>query len=145
MDQTTVYEEFASFDWAAHPDFKDGLDEILESHLSALKERDPNATAIPAVERLQLVDQAKSFYFCSKTGHILSLDDYREWQKTQSTTQALTQGTNQEVPYSSNYQNVVELIMSGKEVPGIKQIPETVLAEQGSQPEAEARKKPWEK
>lgn len=48
-------------------------------------------------------------------------------------------------PYSSNYQNVVELILAGKEVPGIKEIPDTVLPEQQSEAQASQRKKPWEK
>jgi len=48
-------------------------------------------------------------------------------------------------PYSSNYQELVELILSGKQVPGIKQIPDTVLPEQESKPTAARRAKPWEK
>lgn len=51
----------------------------------------------------------------------------------------------EETPYSSNYQQLVELIVSGKPVPGIKQIPDTVLKGQESKLEAKSRVKPWEK
>jgi hypothetical protein len=37
------------------------------------------------------------------------------------------------------------MIQSGKPVPGIKDIPPTVLEGQGTQSSAQRRKKPWEK
>ena len=48
-------------------------------------------------------------------------------------------------PYSSNYQELVGLLMLGKPIPGIKQIPDTVLTDQGSTASASQRTKPWEK
>jgi hypothetical protein len=48
-------------------------------------------------------------------------------------------------PYPTSFAEVVELISSGKPVPGIKDIPDTVLNGQGSQSSAPKRKKPWEK
>jgi hypothetical protein len=39
----------------------------------------------------------------------------------------------------------VELITSGKPVPGIRDIPPTVLADQATKPTASRRRKPWEK
>jgi hypothetical protein len=39
----------------------------------------------------------------------------------------------------------VELITSGQPVPGIKEIPPTVLEGQGTEPTKPRRKKPWEK
>jgi hypothetical protein len=55
------------------------------------------------------------------------------------------QPSSSQPPYSSNYKELVELILSGKEVPGIKQIPNTVLTEQESKASATQRTKPWEK
>jgi len=54
--------------------------------------------------------------------------------------------TTEEVePPRLSYQEVVELIQSGKPVPGIKDIPSTVLEGQGTQSTQARRKKPWEK
>lgn len=83
--------------------------------------------------------QAKTFYFSKETGEILNIEDYQEWKRT------VVQGT-AEPEYSSNYQKVVEMILSGKEkdIPGIMQIPDTVLEGQGSESKTSPRKKPWE-
>lgn len=48
-------------------------------------------------------------------------------------------------PYPTSFAHIVELITSGQPVPGIKDIPSTVLEGQGTQPEKARRKKPWEK
>ena len=48
-------------------------------------------------------------------------------------------------PYPTSFAHIVELITSGKPVPGIKEIPPTVLEGQGTQPVKARRKKPWEK
>ena len=48
-------------------------------------------------------------------------------------------------PYPTSFAHIVELITSGKPVPGIKDIPPTVLTGQGTQPAQARRKKPWEK
>lgn len=44
-----------------------------------------------------------------------------------------------------SYAEIVEMIQSGKEIPGIKQIPSTILQGQGSSASQSRRKKPWEK
>jgi Family of unknown function (DUF5572) len=46
---------------------------------------------------------------------------------------------------SLSYAELVELIQSGKPVPGIKDIPDTVLTGEGSTSVAVKRRKPWEK
>lgn len=156
--QEQVYQQFLHFDWDSLPEFVEGLGQILDSHLASLKEQDPLVSTIPAAERQQLVDQAKSFFFCSHTGHILNLDEFYAWKRNNGDKISLVnepsadeiapqdEGSSDsaEVPYSSNYQNVVELIMAGKPVPGIKEIPDTVLTEQASESTSAARKKPWE-
>lgn len=159
MRQDVVYAEFHSFNWDSFVEFKQGLLEILKAHLESLKQKDPSVQTIPAAERQQLVDQAKSFFFCTITGNILNLDEYYTWKRTQNvktkelstdvetSAEDVSVGSNDkglsEAPYSSNYQQLVELIMSGKPVPGIKKIPDTVLVEQKSESKAAARPKPW--
>ena len=48
-------------------------------------------------------------------------------------------------PYPTSFAHIVELITSGKPVPGIKEIPPTVLEGQGTAASKPRRKKPWEK
>lgn len=159
--QEEVYKEYLNYDWDSFKEFQDGLTEILENHLSSLKEQDPSVTSIPALDKQQLIDQAKCFFYCTQTDNILSLDDYNEWKihngdkynKNKKITEVTDEEENSkddkkedtEPPYSSNYQKLVELIVSGQPVPGIKQIPDTVVPEQSSRQEAKQRVKPWEK
>ena len=48
-------------------------------------------------------------------------------------------------PYPLSFNHLVELITKGKEVPGIKDIPDTVLEGQASTSTKGERRKPWEK
>lgn len=47
-------------------------------------------------------------------------------------------------PYPTSFSQIVELITSGEPIPGIKEVPDTVLEGQASQPTTAKRKKPWE-
>lgn len=180
--QEQVYIEFLNYDWEKSEDFQKHLKELgLAAGVTS------NSTS--AADSNQLIEQAKSFFFCQETGHILSLDDYEDWKlhngdkydrnakiieiaededlksnndkaskETSSSARATNieesgqanssngdeNGEDGEPPYSSNYQNLVELIMTGKPVPGIKEIPDTVLRDQGSVSHEQQRKKPWE-
>ncbi|OAL44788.1 hypothetical protein IQ07DRAFT_521441 [Pyrenochaeta sp. DS3sAY3a] len=48
-------------------------------------------------------------------------------------------------PYPTSFAQIVELITSGQPVPGIKDIPTTILTGQGTEAVKAKRKKPWEK
>lgn len=150
--QEQVYIDYLNYDWESFSEFQDGLKQILDNFLESLKEQDPSVTSIPALDQQQLIDQAKSFFYCSHTGNILNLDDFNQWKiqngdkfiKDKKVTEIDKEG-DEEAPYSSNYQDVVNLIVSGKPVPGVKEIPDTVLTEQSSESNAEPRVKPWER
>lgn len=161
-----TYIEYLNYDWNSFREFQEGLTHILDNYLATLKEQDPSVTSIPALDQQQLIDQAKSFFYCSHTGNILNLDDFNEWKlvngdkynkkiteltdEPSDTKTNDTPSTNNETepstnpPYSSNYQQLVELIVSGKPVPGIKQIPNTVLSDKSLKSDAKPRLKPWE-
>ncbi|ODV80494.1 uncharacterized protein CANTADRAFT_47580 [Suhomyces tanzawaensis NRRL Y-17324] len=162
--QEQIYIEYLNYDWDSFSEFQEGLNQILDGYLENLKEQDPSVRSIPPLDKQQLIDQAKSFFYCSHTDNILNLDDYQQWKlvngdkyaKNKKITEVrdedetkpkeLTQAaTTEDPPYSSNYQDLVELIVSGKPVPGIKDIPDTVLTEKSSVSEAKQRTKPWEK
>ncbi|KAI5955093.1 hypothetical protein KGF54_001654 [Candida jiufengensis] len=150
--QEDVYKQYLNYDWASNTEFQQGLSEILESYKETLKEQDPQAT-ISSLDQTQLINQAKSFFFCQQTGHILNLEDFQDWKlhngdkfsKNNKIEEISDVSVKDDPPYSSNYQELAELIMSGKPVPGIKEIPDTVLKDQGSESNKEQRVKPWEK
>ncbi|KAK9243980.1 hypothetical protein V1506DRAFT_345198 [Lipomyces tetrasporus] len=59
---------------------------------------------------------------------------------------ASTEKDKDSAPYPSSFAHIVDLITSGKEVPGIKQIPNILLGETASSMAEKAqRRKPWEK
>lgn len=53
--------------------------------------------------------------------------------------------TPEAAPHPKAFLEIVQLIQSGEPIPGIKDIPDTVLLGQGSIPSLSRRKKPWEK
>ena len=48
-------------------------------------------------------------------------------------------------PYPVSFSEIVELITTGQPIPGIKEVPDTLLEGQASRPTTAKRKKPWEK
>ncbi|KAM3078063.1 hypothetical protein ACMFMF_004476 [Clarireedia jacksonii] len=48
-------------------------------------------------------------------------------------------------PYPQSFADIVALITSGAPIPGIRDIPDTLLTDQASKPVASKRRKPWEK
>jgi hypothetical protein len=48
-------------------------------------------------------------------------------------------------PYPTSFAHIVELVTTGQPIPGIKEIPDTLLAGQSSQAMQSKRRKPWEK
>lgn len=48
-------------------------------------------------------------------------------------------------PYPPTFAEIVELITSGAPIPGIKEIPPTLLTSQATKPSVAKRRKPWEK
>ena len=47
-------------------------------------------------------------------------------------------------PYPTSFSQIVQLITSGDPIPGIKEVPDTVLRGQASRPMNPKRRKPWE-
>jgi len=55
-----------------------------------------------------------------------------------------TNSTQQSAPYPTSFSEIVALITEGRPIPGIKEVPDTVLDGQASQQNTSKRKKPWE-
>ena len=50
-----------------------------------------------------------------------------------------------DAPPPASFAEICALIAEGKPIPGIKDIPDTILEGQGTEAQAPRRKKPWEK
>ncbi|TKA49869.1 hypothetical protein B0A49_08302 [Cryomyces minteri] len=61
------------------------------------------------------------------------------------TTASPAAGSAEQAPYPTSFAHIVDLITTGQPIPGIKEIPPTVLEGQGTQSSTSRRKKPWEK
>lgn len=103
----------------------------------------------------------------------IDLEGYKDWRKRQEASQLVplsaqaiqlqpqngrnnvegAHGSNGETAdasglepqYPTSFQDIIELIQSGKSIPGIRDIPDTVLVDQGTQARQGRRQKPWEK
>ena len=147
-----VLRQIDAYDWLSDVEFQRGLQSILSSD--------------PAPEqRDHLVCRAKCFYFSRKRGIKLDPASYCRWvdQKNDAQmepgSQLLDESTSHgdavqrgsavsedaSAPYPTTFNQIVELISTGQPVPGVKDIPDTILEGQASKPVAHKRPKPWER
>ncbi|CDK27792.1 unnamed protein product [Kuraishia capsulata CBS 1993] len=152
--QEKVYEAFYHYDFNSDEGYKQGLQQVYEQYIDMHNQQNPTeqitVDGIDKSAKSILSLQAKVFFFCQKTGDILSLDDYEVWKSkyeshSRPVTDTVTETAAEAPPYSSNYEHLVNLIMNNQPVPGIKQIPNVVLdPSTGSKHVLKERKKPWE-
>jgi hypothetical protein len=85
--------------------------------------------------------RARLFYYARKKDiPPINFDAYKAYQASKPAPVA-----DQTPPYPTPFAEIVALITSGTPIPGIRDIPPTVLPEKASQPAASKRRKPWEK
>lgn len=148
QSQQELYLQLDEYDWDHDAEFQGGLKAILGS-----------ASSPEQVEHL--TTRAKCFYYTRKAGTRVDFEGYQNHLKSRFSSvpaadhheeanliepaddQAATLMDG--APHPASFAEICEMIASGKEIPGIKQIPDTVLEGQGSQANATKRKKPWEK
>ncbi|GMF01240.1 unnamed protein product [[Candida] boidinii] len=168
-----VFLQFYNYDFDSNEQYVNGLQEVYKQFLFVKSETDIeiqkdisqgiiDTSKIKDDEKDKLSMQAKVFFFCSDTGNILELDEYKEWEDKYEKNQKLheiedkdgedsksksqDQSVSSDPPYSSNYEELVDLIMNSKPIPGIKQIPDVVLDPNTASKHAlNERKKPWER
>lgn len=143
---TELFTQFSSYNWDLDTDFQTGLSSILQSI------PDPDNDS----QKEELILRAKAFFYQKKFGQVIDTEHFKQWTKQQSTTDTVTTSssssnepntatTEEETPFPSSYARIVELILSGKPIPGIRDIPDTLLGtEAASKPSAQSRRKPWE-
>ncbi|MCJ1259604.1 hypothetical protein MMC24_007443 [Lignoscripta atroalba] len=62
-----------------------------------------------------------------------------------STESSVSTSSDASAPYPLSFNHIVDLITTGQPIPGVKEVPDTVLEGQASQAMKVKRKKPWEK
>lgn len=126
------------------PEFNNGLNVLLANAGTSLEEE--NRKERENGQKSDLIEKAKVFYL----NRVNSSQQQTTTTQAQSATPATEEPT---ITYSDpplskqlSYEELVDLISSGKEVPGIRQIPDTVLGHDASSTAtADRPKKPWEK
>ncbi|KAJ5934641.1 hypothetical protein N7466_004188 [Penicillium verhagenii] len=148
------FEKLRAYSFHSDPEFANGLAIILGHP-------DTPATDKEISREDDLVLQAKCFFFSRKENISPPIDfaSYKSWLTDSSTCEPHeTSGpagspkvlgsertTGQEPTYPSSFAHIVELITTGQPIPGIEQIPDTVLTGHGISSEKPRRPKPWEK
>jgi hypothetical protein len=136
-------QRFLEYPFDEDAEYQAGLQTILQTAVSQ------------GIDQAELELQAKVFFFCRATGDssltIELVKQYRESHPESashdcySSTTGGSSAMSDDPPYSVSYKEIVELILSGKPIPGIRQIPDTVLGEDAASKGGRApRKKPWE-
>lgn len=149
-DSTVLFHQLDSYPWAEDQEFQGGLRAILGSV------QDPQQ-----VEHLTL--RAKCYYYARKAGSAVDFDGYKNWVESRRVGGAgnnANNGTSGETvavqgqqadggmgdaPKPASFAEICDMIAEGKPIPGIKDIPDTILEGQASDQQAQGRKKPWEK
>ncbi|EKV13040.1 Putative MYB DNA-binding domain protein [Penicillium digitatum] len=154
-----VFERLQSYSFTSDPEFANGLSVIL-GH--------PNtpATEVEMNRDDDLVLQAKCFFFSRKEKLTPAIDfsAFKSWLAARTiehqglgnsdlqvsdasdpSTSGLEISTNPEPAYPSSFAHIVELITTGQPIPGIQDIPDTVLSGHDVSSEKPRRRKPWEK
>lgn len=158
----SIFQQLESYPFNTEPEFQSGLSTILSS-----------STSTPQDPEL-LILRARCFYFSRKHNVPIDFNSYLSWRaaqdlpavttisrdsppsKAQTNGTAAGKETNEQsttvgkareqppAPYPTSFSQIVDLITKGEPIPGIKEVPDTLLTGQQSAPTAAKRKKPWE-
>lgn len=145
VDNSVLFSQLDSYPWADDAEFQGGLQAILGSV------QDPER-----IEYLTL--RAKCYYYARKAGTPVDFDGYKQWVEQRQansganapsapapTAQDAGSGGLVDAPKPASFAEICDMIAEGKPIPGIKDIPDTILEGQASESQASTRKKPWEK
>ena len=151
LEKPYLYHQLDEYPWDSDQEFQGGLRAILGSV------QDP-----AQVEHLTL--RAKCYYYARKAGTPVDFDGYKQWvevQRTGAPTNGLAKsheiapseqavdttgiGGMADAPKPASFAEICDMIAEGKPIPGIKEIPDTILEGQASDTQAQKRRKPWEK
>ena len=148
-----LFHQLDAYPWSSDPEFQGGLKAILGSV------QDP-----AQIEHLTL--RAKCYYYARKTSSTVDFDGYRAWVEEGNGGDELNGGNElsqvpvdddivvdlsangdggiASAPKPASFAEICDMIAEGKPIPGIKEIPDTVLEGQASEKSVGGRRKPWE-
>ncbi|KAF9097555.1 hypothetical protein BGX23_008458 [Mortierella sp. AD031] len=160
QQQEQLFQKFESYDFGADANFQAGLKSIVGNNQDKSEQ-----------ERQDAIEKAKYFYY-SRFVQNFDYNQYQAWralksamateddqdtQKTESTEETAT-GESQsssttataatpaaDPSYPKSFQEICELIASGKPIPGIRQIPNNLAEGTPSEAKLAPKLKPWEK
>lgn len=139
--ESQLFEDFDAYPWATDAEFQSGLQAVLSS-LPAQNGVNDSASSPPSTTEIE--NRARIFFYERKTGKKVDLAKFQNW-KSSSSQGSTTGEPSGETPFPTSYAAIVELILTGKPVPGIVEIPDTVLGQEASSvAKAPQRRKPWE-
>ncbi|TAQ90832.1 hypothetical protein B7494_g838 [Chlorociboria aeruginascens] len=167
---TDIFKELEAYPWDEDKDFKlyrrkqELIAFYLQGGLSAIL---GSTTSLSQIQELTL--RAQCFYLSRKKSIPIDFDAYKAYLANKRSSSSPTSTTLQTqdpsssskqppqlhheadlpaqnlAPYPRSFSEIAAMITAGKEIPGIKQIPPTVLKDQATKPVAAKRRKPWEK
>jgi hypothetical protein len=156
LDSSYLFNQLDNYPWDKDQEFRNGLKAITGSTEDQTQ-----------LEHLTL--RAKCFYYARKSGTKVDFEGYKRWvehgrgdgqtngfgsqaaeeapavQAAQSQSTSAGSGAMGDAPKPASFAEICELIAEGKPIPGIKDIPDTVLEGQSTVSQAAKRTKPWEK
>jgi hypothetical protein len=154
LEASFLFNQLDEYPWDSDEEFQGGLRAILGSV------QDP-----AQLEHLTL--RAKCYYYARKSGTKVDFEAYKQWvesgreagqphssESEQSNGATAVQASESQqtgtavigdAPKPASFAEICELIAEGKPIPGIKDIPDTVLEGQSTTSQAAKRTKPWEK
>ncbi|TVY21434.1 hypothetical protein LARI1_G000661 [Lachnellula arida] len=165
VDNTDIFRQLETYPWDKDKEFQGGLSAILGPNPSPSQLEDLTLRAqcfyLSRKKSTPIDFDAYKTYLSTKQPPTpISIPEQPPTQTAQPTTSenlppsptedmSITKTPpsqpNGDAPYPPTFKQIVELIQSGAPIPGIMDIPDTVLTGQGSTPQAPKRRKPWEK
>jgi hypothetical protein len=153
LDSSYLFHQLDNYPWNDDQEFQNGLKAILGSTQDQAQ-----------LEHLTL--RAKCYYYARKFGTKVDFEGYKRWvegeggngeasglqieadapavQPVESQTTSTGAGSMGDAPKPASFAEICDLIAEGKPIPGIKDIPDTVLEGQSTASQAAKRTKPWE-
>lgn len=153
LDSIYLFHQLDGYPWDEDQEFQGGLRAILGSV------QDP-----AQVDHLTL--RAKCYFYARKAGTHVDFDGYKRWVEgghgeplaessivpdrhgnsvLEHPHDGAGAGGMADAPKPASFAEICDMIAEGKPIPGIKDIPDTILEGQASESQSQSRKKPWER
>lgn len=147
QDEQKLYQDIDAYSWDTDTEFQVS---ISTSYIRMIAQNScqgglaailgPKANSTPSQTK-ELTLRARLFYYARKKNiPPINFDAYKAHLANKTSLPA-----EETPPYPVPFADIVAMITSGQPIPGIKDIPPTVLSGQATQPLANKRRKPWEK